>query len=141
MDTNAETKADVLAAYKELFSHERMNATLLISLIPIVDQVADADKNLITQMVDITMPVATEMLDEEQLKIVTDALTKTLNRVNLPDSTMALPSKTLGGEKFDWGSLRGNYVVIDFYSYFGVAPVWRPSLTLKNFRQSTTERT
>ena len=116
VDTNAEKKADVLAAYTELFSHERMNATILLSLIPIVDQVADADKNLITQMVDITMPVATEMLDEEQLKIVTDALTKTLNRVNLPDSTMALPSKTLGGEKFDWGSLQGNYVVIDFWA-------------------------
>ncbi len=116
VDTNAETKADVLAAYTELFSHERMNATILLSLIPIVDQVADADKDLTTQIVDITLPVAAKVLDEEQLEIVTDALTKTSNRVNLPGSTMALPSKTLEGEKFDWGSLQGNYVVIDFWA-------------------------
>ena len=140
IDTNAETKADLLASYKELLSHERMNASILISLPSIIDEIEDADKTLTTQMVDISLPIATKLLEGEELEFVTDSLTKTLNRVNLPGSVMALPSKTLKDEKFDWGSLKGNYVVIDFWATW-CGPVWRPSLTLKNFRQSTTVRT
>ena len=67
-------------------------------------------------MVDISLPIVTKLLEGEELEFVTDSLTKTLNRVNLPGSVMALPSKTLKDEKFDWGSLKGNYVVIDFWA-------------------------
>ena len=116
IDPTEENKAAVLAAYTELFNHERMNATMLLSLMQMIDQVADADKELTTQMHGIAMPAAEELLDDEQLKIVKDAFTKIVNRVNLPGTTMALPSKRLTGEKFEWASLKGNYVVIDFWA-------------------------
>ena len=111
-----ETKAAVLAVYREMVEHPRMNATLLLSMLPLVEQIADADKEVTAQIQELSIQAADKLLDDEQKNFLTESLTKIVNRVNLPGLTLALPTRTLQGEQFDWGSLRGNYVVVDFWA-------------------------
>ena len=113
---SAENKAAVVTAYKEMVNHPRMNATLLLSMIPLVEQIADADRTVTTQIKDLSIQAADKLLDEEQKGFLNESLTKLVNRANLPGTTMALPTRTLEGERFDWTSLQGNYVVVDFWA-------------------------
>ena len=111
-----ETKVAVVTVYREMVEHPRMNATLLLSMMPLVEQIADADKEVTAQIQELSIQAADKLLDDEQKGFLTESLTKIINRVNLPGSTMALPTRTLQGEQFDWASLKGNYVVVDFWA-------------------------
>ncbi len=111
-----DAKAAIVSAYQQMIEHPRLNATLLLSMMPFVEMLADIDKEATSQIKDLSLQAAESLLDDEQKGFLTDSLTKIVNRANLPGTTMALPTRTLDGEPFDWASLHGNYVVVDFWA-------------------------
>ena len=111
-----ESKTAAIAGYQEMLEHPRMSASLLIGMMQIVEQIADVDKDVTTRIAKLSQQAADTLLEGDQKAFFNENLTKLSNRVNLPGTTMALPSRTLDGEQFDWASLQGNYVIVDFWA-------------------------
>ncbi|MEC9096999.1 MAG: hypothetical protein VX776_10225, partial [Planctomycetota bacterium] len=86
-----ESKAAVVTAYKEMVNHPRMNATLLLSMMPLIEQIANVDPKVTAQINDLSIEAAAKFLDEKQKGFLTENLTKIANRANLPGTTMTLP--------------------------------------------------
>jgi len=109
-------KQDILNAVDLLLKHERTSVDAFGFMGGTADQIANLHPELVTELNKIILASAKSKLNEEDLALLTTQITKTSNRINLIGSTFSIPARTMSGEEFDWASLKGNVVVIDFWA-------------------------
>lgn len=109
-------KQDVISAVTSLLEHERTSPAAFEVMGQETSQIAEQYPELVKDLLQVVLTTSQEKLSPEQQADLQTQLARTVNRLNLVGSTLAIPAKTMDGKPFDWAALKGKVVVIDFWA-------------------------
>jgi thiol-disulfide isomerase/thioredoxin len=109
-------KQDVISAVTSLLEHERTSPSAFKVMGQETAQIAEQYPELVKDLLQVVITTSQEKLSPEQQAELQTQLARTVNRLNLVGSTISIPAKTMDGKPFDWASLQGKIVVIDFWA-------------------------
>ncbi|MGY8731927.1 MAG: redoxin family protein [Pirellulales bacterium] len=109
-------KEDIISAVSSLLKHERTSPAAFEVMGQETAQIADRYPDLVKDLLQVILKSSQDKLSPEQQEELQALLDRTVNRLNLVGSTLSIPAKTMDGTPFDWASLKGKVVVIDFWA-------------------------
>ena len=109
-------KQDVISAVTSLLEHERTSPTAFEVMGQETAQIAERYPELVKDLLQVVLKTSQEKLSPEQQADLKAQLSRTVNRLNLVGSTISIPARTMDGTPFDWKTLNGKVVVIDFWA-------------------------
>ena len=109
-------KQDVISAVTSLLEHERTSPAAFEVMGQETAQIAEKYPELVKDLLQVILKTSQEKLSPEKQAELKTQLARTVNRLNLVGSTISIPAKTIDGNPFDWNTLKGKVVVIDFWA-------------------------
>jgi len=109
-------KEDIISAVTSLLEHERTSPSAFGVMGQESAQIAERYPELVKDLLQVVLTTSQAKLSPEQQAELQTQLARTVNRLNLVGSTISIPARTMDGSPFDWDSLKGKVVVIDFWA-------------------------